>query len=217
MEQQIINIIQILVGMGITALTPFAVRTLISIRSKAIQELGVNTENTIETYATKVITAIAQKYGTLENEQKFAKAISLLEAKFGVNFLTENELEVLIENSVAQLKIAEGQVISKVNTPVAEVKPLENESLLPTNEQKSVTDTNTPVEKVIVSDIITTPIADISVVPIAVIPATIVTDEIANAITSLVTAKVTEAVNQTTIDTKAQTIANIVSAITNQA
>jgi hypothetical protein len=116
MEQQILNIIEILFGIGLTAVTPYAVKALIAIEKKAVQELGEKNLQKIEEYAAKVVVAVAQKYGTLENEEKFAKAVSLLEAKFGVNFLSESEIEVLIENAVAQLKIAQGQVISQITT-----------------------------------------------------------------------------------------------------
>ena len=114
MEQQILTIIEILFGIGITVVTPYAVKALVVVQKKLIQELGEKNTAIIEEYAAKVVAAIAQKYDTLENEQKFAKAVSLLEAKFGVNFLTESELEVLIENAVAQLKLAQSQIISQV-------------------------------------------------------------------------------------------------------
>ena len=104
MEQQILNVIEILFGFAVTAITPYVVQALIGIKNKLTQEIGEKNASIIEKYTEKVIVAIAQKYGTLENEQKFAKAVSLLEAKFGVNFLIEGELEVLIENAVARLE-----------------------------------------------------------------------------------------------------------------
>jgi DNA replication protein DnaD len=116
MEQQILKLIEILFGIGLTAVTPYAVKALIAIQQKAVQEFGEKNVQIIEAYAAKVVAAVAQRYGTLENEEKFAKAISLLEAKFGMNFLSESELEVLIEDAVAQLKIAQGQVISQITT-----------------------------------------------------------------------------------------------------
>jgi hypothetical protein len=111
MEQQILKAIEILFGFGVTAITPYVVQALIVVKNKSTQELGKNNAAIVEEYVAKVVAAIAQKYGTLENEQKFAKAVSLLEAKFGVNFLTEDELEVLIENAVAQLKKAQEQSV----------------------------------------------------------------------------------------------------------
>jgi hypothetical protein len=111
MEQQILKLIEILFGIGVTAITPYVIKALIVIQNKLIQQLGEKNVVLVEAYATKVIAAIEQKYGTLANEQKFAKAVSLLEAKFGVNFLSEGELEVLIEDAVAQLKKAQGQKI----------------------------------------------------------------------------------------------------------
>jgi hypothetical protein len=122
MEQQILNIIEILIGIGVTAITPYAVKALIAIQNKAVQELGEKNVQMIEEYAAKVVATVAQKYGTLENEQKFAKAISLLEAKFGVNFLSESELEVLIEDAVAQFKIAQGQIIPQITTNTLQSK-----------------------------------------------------------------------------------------------
>jgi hypothetical protein len=116
MEQQILKAIEILFGFGVTAITPYVVQALIVVKNKLTQEFAKNNDVIVEEYVTKVVAAIAQKYGTLENEQKFAKAVSLLEAKFGVNFLTEGELEVLIEDAVAQLKKAQGQAIPQVAT-----------------------------------------------------------------------------------------------------
>ena len=116
MSQQILTIIEILFGIGLTAITPYAVKALIAIQNRAVQQFGEKNVQIIEEYAVKVVAAVAQRYGTLENEEKFAKAISLLEAKFGLNFLSESELEVLIENAVAQFKIAQGQIISQVTT-----------------------------------------------------------------------------------------------------
>jgi hypothetical protein len=116
MEQQILKIIEILFGIGVTAVTPYVIKTLIVVKNKLTQEFGKNNAVIVEEYVTKVVAAISQKYGTLENEQKFAKAVSLLEAKFGVNFLTEGELEVLIEDAVAQLKKAQEQAIPQITT-----------------------------------------------------------------------------------------------------
>jgi len=109
MEQQILKLIEILFGIGVTAVTPYVIKALIVIQNKLIQQLGEKKAALVEAYATKVIAAIEQKYDTLANEQKFAKAVLLLEAKFGVNFLSEGELEVLIEDAVAQLKKAQEQ------------------------------------------------------------------------------------------------------------
>jgi len=111
MEQQILKLLEILFGFGVTAITPYVVQALIVVKSKLTQELGEKNAAIVEEYVAKVVAAITQKYGTLENEQKFAKAVSLLEAKFGVAFLTEGELEVLIEDAVAQLKKIQGQSI----------------------------------------------------------------------------------------------------------
>jgi len=118
MEQQILKAIEILFGFGVTAITPYVVQALLVVKNKLIQELGEKKASIVEEYAAKVVSAISQKYGTLENEQRFAKAISLLEAKFGVDFLTEGELEVLIEDAVAQLKKAQGQVIPQITTNI---------------------------------------------------------------------------------------------------
>jgi len=116
MEQQILKVIEILFGIGVTAVTPFLVQALIVIKNQLTQEFGEKSTLIIKDYVAKVVAAIAQKYGTLENEQKFAKSVSLLEAKFGVNFLTEGELEVLIEDAVAQLKKVQGQTIPLITT-----------------------------------------------------------------------------------------------------
>lgn len=110
MEQQILNVVEILFGLGVTALTPYVVKILIVLQNKLTQELGEKNASLVKEYTAKVIATITQKYGTLENEQKFAKAVSLLETKFGVNFLSEGELEILIEDAVAQLKKSQGNV-----------------------------------------------------------------------------------------------------------
>ncbi len=122
MDQVILKLLELLIGAGVTASIPFVVKALIAIQKKAVQEFGEKNTTLIEDYAAKVVASIEQKYGTLENEQKFAKAVSLLEAKFGVNFLTESELEVLIENAVAQFKIAQGKIISDVTTNTSQSK-----------------------------------------------------------------------------------------------
>ena len=116
MEQHILKVIEILFGIGVIAVTPFVVQALILIKNKLTQEFGEKNILIIKDYVAKVVAAIAQKYGTLENEQKFSKSVSLLKAKFGVNFLTEGELEVLIENAVAQLKKVQGQTIPLITT-----------------------------------------------------------------------------------------------------
>jgi hypothetical protein len=118
METTILKLLEILIGAGVSVSMPFVVTALNAIQKKAVQEFGAKNTALIEEYAAKVVAAVAQRYGTLENEQKFAKAISLLEAKFGVNFLTESELEVLIENAVAQFKISQGQVVTASSQPL---------------------------------------------------------------------------------------------------
>jgi len=116
MEQHLLKVIEILFGIGVTVVTPFVVQALIVIKNKLTQESGEKNAAIVEEYAAKVVAAIAQKYGTLENEQKFAKAVPLLEAKFGVSFLTEGELEVLIEDAVAQSKKVQGQINQQITT-----------------------------------------------------------------------------------------------------
>jgi len=110
LDQVILKILEALIETGVTIAIPFVVKALIAIQKIAVQGFGAKNTALIEEYASKVVAAIAQKYGNLENEQKFAKAIFLLEAKFGVNFLSESEIEVLIENALAQFKIAQSQI-----------------------------------------------------------------------------------------------------------
>ena len=212
MEQNIMNIIIALAGLGATSLCPFAIRVLLTIRQKGIQELGAKEEAEVEIYAQKVINTISQKYGTLANEQKFSKAVFMIESKYGMNFLSESDIEVLIEDCVSKLKLAQGKLISDV-TPVV-IAPV-----IPTPEVTPVVE---PIVEPVVTPVIVEPIVEPIVTPVApVTPEVVVTpvitpevpvvapvvvpvalsDEITNAISSIVAQKVAEALAINTVPT----------------
>ncbi len=228
MEQNILNIVQILLGLGVTAISPFAIKFLLSARQKAVQELGAKEESVVESYALKIVTAIEQKYGTLANEQKFSKAAFLLEAHFGISFISQSEIEILIEDCVAQLKLAQGKLISDVTPvvitpviPTPEVTPIE---VVPTPVVDPIVPEVTPeVEPIVVEPVVTPVVVEPIVTPVApVTPEVVVTpvitpeipvvvapvvtpvalsDEITNAISTIVAEQIAKALVVPTIPT----------------
>ena len=68
MEQQILKIIEILFGIGITAVTPYVINALILIQNKLTQELERKNAAIVEEFASKIVAAITQKYANLDNE-----------------------------------------------------------------------------------------------------------------------------------------------------
>ncbi|WP_297419510.1 hypothetical protein [Clostridium sp.] len=118
MEQQILKALEILVSIAITGgvafVSPYAIKVLKAIEAKAISELGLAQETEIKNYIMIAVKYVAQKEITLTNEQKLAKALSMVEAKFGVNIISESDILVLIESAVKDLNIAQGQTTNVV-------------------------------------------------------------------------------------------------------
>ena len=230
MEQNIMNIIIALAGLGATSLCPFAIRVLLTIRQKGIQELGAKEEAEVEIYAQKVINTISQKYGTLANEQKFSKAVFMIESKYGMNFLSESDIEVLIEDCVSKLKLAQGKLISDVTPvviapviPTPEVTPVVVEPVVVDPIVPEVTPVVEPIVEPVVTPVIVEPIVEPIVTPVApVTPEVVVTpvitpeipvvvapvvtsvalsDEITNAISTIVAEQIAKTLVVPTIPT----------------
>jgi hypothetical protein len=227
MEQNVLNILGVLIGLGITAVSPFAIRVLLSIKQKVVQELGAKEEVIVADYALKIVTAIQQKYGTLANEQKFAKSVFLLEAKFGISFISESEIEVIIEDALVQLKLAQGKLISDV-TPVVIAPVVPTPEVTPVVVEPVVVDPIVPevtpvVEPIVVEPVVTPVVVEPIVTPVApVTPEVVVTpvitpeipvvvapvvtpvalsDEITNAISTIVAEQIAKALVVPTIPT----------------
>ncbi len=104
MEQYLIQILQVIIGAVIAYLTPIVKKGIEAIITKLLNDMDEKKKTEIEDYVSKVVKTVYQKYFTLGNADKFAKALSLVEEKYGKVILTEEQLEVLIESAYLDLK-----------------------------------------------------------------------------------------------------------------
>lgn len=104
MEQYLIQILQIIIGAVIAYLAPIVKKGIEAIITKLLNDMDEKKKTEIEDYILKVVKTVYQKYFTLGNADKFAKALSLVEEKYGKVILTEEQLEVLIESAYLDLK-----------------------------------------------------------------------------------------------------------------
>ncbi len=104
MEQYLMEILTAIIGLAIIFIAPYIKKFLTAIETKIIQELGVKDEEAIKAYVFNVVKTIYQKYYTLDNIKKFSKAAELIEQKYGLDILSADEIEVLIESAYVDLK-----------------------------------------------------------------------------------------------------------------
>jgi hypothetical protein len=123
MENQIIEILKIVMGLCAPVLVAFAYKIGVKLVAYVSAKLGAVRTSSFEAFALKVVKTLAQKYATATNAEKFAKAVEAIELKYGKDFFSAQGIEILIESAYADLKLAEGQIISKgIATPIEEVK-----------------------------------------------------------------------------------------------
>jgi uncharacterized membrane protein YqgA involved in biofilm formation len=82
MEQYLIQILQVIIGAVIAYLTPIVKKGIEAIITKLLNDMDEKKKTEIEDYVSKVVKTVYQKYFTLGNADKFAKALSLVEEKY---------------------------------------------------------------------------------------------------------------------------------------
>ena len=83
---------------------PTIIKYVKVLNERAKSLIGVDKLEQAKQFAQIVVNAISQKYGKLSNEEKFAKAVYFIEQKFGKTLFSEEEIELLIESAVKELK-----------------------------------------------------------------------------------------------------------------
>lgn len=119
MDAKFLDAILTILGVAITAISPFIAKYYLAASNVAKQTVGENNFNGAKNFMVLAVKTIEQAYPDLTNPDKYAKAVVLLESKFGKNFFGENEVKVLIESAVSDFK---GSIDKSTAQAIADAK-----------------------------------------------------------------------------------------------
>ncbi|NMM64400.1 hypothetical protein HBE96_17405 [Clostridium sp. P21] len=95
MENYLIQIMQLILGLVIIIITPFAYKTLTAFEKKAIAVAGESNYNFIRTFVVDIVKSKPNEF--YENE--LVEILDIIDNRFGNKF-TKNEIEMLVDATI---------------------------------------------------------------------------------------------------------------------